>query len=154
MRQPTAHPDLAKLDVLVGEWDMWAAGRTAGPVRSVFAWLEGGTFLVQRTDVTPETTLPAEWEGHAPFPTVAMTGYDDSAGEFTMLYADGRGVARVYGTSVSDGVWRQWRTAPGFHQRFTGTFGDGGDTITGGWEWSGDGSVWEWDFDVTYERSG
>lgn len=154
MRQPVPHADMRKLDVLVGEWEMWALGRRVGPLRSVFDWQENGAFLVQRTDVTPESAMPEEWDGHAPFPTVTTTGYDESAGEFTTLYADGRGVARVYGTSMTDGVWRQWRAAPGFHQRFTGTLEEAGDTITGGWEWSSDGSEWQSDFDMTYKRVG
>jgi hypothetical protein len=89
---------------------------------------------------------------NAPFPTVALTGYDDAAGEFTTLYADGRGVARTYRTSMNDGVWKQWRVAPGFHQRFIATFSDGGDTIKGGWERSEEGELWTPDFDVTYTR--
>ena len=154
MRQPTPHSALRRLDVLVGEWDMWAMGGEAGPVRTEFAWQEGGVFLVQRADVTPGSTFPAEWGPHVPFPTVTLTGYDDTADEFTTLYADGRGVARVYRTSVDNGVWRQWRAAPGFHQRFTGTFGEDNDTLTGGWERSADGEKWLTDFDVTYVRVG
>ena len=154
MNQPTPHSALHRLQVLVGEWDMWALGHRAGPVRAEMSWLEGGAFLVQRADTGPESVLPAEWGSHAPFPTVTLTGYDDTAEEFTTLYADGRGVARVYRTSMNDGVWRQWRAAPGFHQRFTATFADEGDTIKGGWERSADGELWTTDFDVTYTRVG
>ncbi|WP_051866153.1 hypothetical protein [Streptomyces griseus] len=153
MRQPEPHSAMRRLDVLVGEWDMWAVGRSVGPVRTEVAWLEGGVFLVQRADADDESVLPAEWRAHSPFPTVMLTGYDDSSGEFTTLYADGRGVARTYRTSMDDGVWRQWRAAPGFHQRFTATFSDGGDTIQGGWEQSEDGETWVPDFDVTYVRA-
>lgn len=153
MRRPTPHTALSRLDALVGEWDMWAADLQAGPVRTEFAWLEGGAYLVQRADLGPATALPPEWVGHAPFPTSTITGYDDTTDEFTMLYADGRGVARVYRTSLTDGVWRQWRAAPGFHQRFTATFDEKGETITGGWERSEDGEVWAVDFDVRYVRA-
>ncbi|MEU5211862.1 hypothetical protein [Streptomyces sp. NPDC020742] len=154
MRQPTPHGALRKLDVLVGEWEMWAAGRSVGPVRTEFGWVEGGAFLVQRADVGPETALPDEWASHAPFPTVALTGYDETAGDFSTLYADGRGVARTYRMQLTDGVWTQWRAAPGFHQRFRATFRDGGDTLDGGWERSDDGELWRLDFDMTYVRIG
>lgn len=153
MRQPTPHSALSRLDALVGEWDMWAAGHRAGPVRTEFAPLEGGAFLVQRTDAGPTTAFPPEWGAHVPFPTSTITGYDDTADEFTTLYADGRGVARVYRTSLTDRVWKQWRAAPGFHQRFTATFDEPGDTITGAWERSQDGEVWAVDFDVHYVRA-
>lgn len=152
MRQPTQHPALQQWDVLVGEWDMWARGDEAGPVRSEIAWLEGGAYLVQRSDIGPETAVPADWEEHLPFPTVTMTGYDDTTEEFTTLYADGRGVARVYNASFSDGVWKQWRSAPGFNQRFTATLSEDGDTLTGAWEMSTDGENWAVDFDVRYAR--
>ncbi|WP_070012568.1 hypothetical protein [Streptomyces abyssalis] len=154
MREPVPHAALQQLGVLVGEWDMWALGRRMGPVRSSFTWAQGGTFLLQRTDLVARSSVPAEWEGHLPFPTVTMTGYDDSAEGFTTLYADGRGVARVYGTSLDDGVWTMWRAAEGFHQRFTATVDESGGRFTGGWEWSADGTDWERDFDVTYVRAG
>lgn len=154
MRHPTPHPALRRLDVLVGEWDMWAAGRTAGPFRTEFAWTENGAFLVQRADVTPETALPGAWATHGPFPTVALTGYDDTAEVYTVLYADGRAVSRVYQATMTDRTWRQWRTAPGFHQRLTATVSPDGTTIEGRWEQSADGEEWTTDFDVTFVRTG
>ncbi|MFF2850999.1 hypothetical protein ACFVT5_32385 [Streptomyces sp. NPDC058001] len=152
MRQPTPHTAWRQWDMFVGEWDMWARGESVGPVRTEFSWLAGGAFLVQRADLGPDTSLPADWVPNVPFPTVTLTGYDDTEGHFTTLYADGRGVARVYRTSLSDGIWKQWRAAPGFHQRFTATVDGSGDTIRGGWEWSDDGDSWRTDFDVTYHR--
>ncbi|MFE6171925.1 hypothetical protein [Streptomyces sp. NPDC056464] len=154
MRQPTPHPALRKLDVFVGEWDLWAADHSVGPIRTEFAWLENGAFLVQRADVGPETSLPGEWGPNAPFPTVALIGYDDTADEFTVLYADGRSVARVYRGTMTDRTWHQWRTAPGFHQRLTVTATPDGTTIEGRWEQSADGERWTTDFDVTYVRTG
>ena len=69
-----------------------------------------------------------------------------------MLYFDSRGVSRVYQMSLSDGVWKMWREAPGFSQRFMGTWSSDGRTIRGRWEESGDGSHWEHDFDLTYTK--
>ncbi len=60
--------------------------------------------------------------------------------------------SRVYERSLRDGVWKLWRDSPGFSQRFTGTFGDDGNTITGFWEKSGDGEAWEHDFDLAYTK--
>jgi hypothetical protein len=77
---------------------------------------------------------------------------DDTSEQFTMLYADSRNVFRVYQMSLSDGIWKLWRDAPGFSQRFTGTFNDDGDVIEGTWEHSADGENWEVDFDETYTR--
>ncbi|WP_422769745.1 hypothetical protein ACN28C_23815 [Plantactinospora sp. WMMC1484] len=77
---------------------------------------------------------------------------DDATDEFTMLYADGRGVQRVYRMTFAEGVWTLWRDAPGFHQRFTGTVGTDGDTVDARWERSEDGVTWHVDFALTYTR--
>ncbi|MCL8013408.1 hypothetical protein [Streptomyces sp. AS02] len=154
MRQPTPHPAMRQLEVFVGEWDLWAADRTVGPIRTDFAWLEGGAFLAQHADIDPDTSLPGDWATHAPFPTVTLIGYDDTAEEFTVLYADGRSVSRIYQGSFTDRTWRQWRSAPGFHQRLTVTISPDGTTAEGRWEQSADGEEWTTDFDVTYVRAG
>ena len=59
--------------------------------------------------------------------------------------------------SFSDGVWELRRESPDFspldfRQRFRGTFSGDGKTIAGRWEISHDGSTWEHDFDLTYEK--
>ena len=69
-----------------------------------------------------------------------------------MLYADGRGVSRVYQMTLSEGTWRIRRDAPGFFQRFTATIADDGTTMTGRWEGSRDGLSWNADFEVKYTR--
>src|SRR5262245_64736071 len=98
--------------------------------RSRFEWLtkgnEGRGFLVQHDEVT-----------HPDFPnsiTIIGAEADASADSFTYHYFDSRGVERVYTMSLSDGGWKIWRASPGFSQRFTGTFSDNGNTITGFWE--------------------
>jgi len=69
-----------------------------------------------------------------------------------MHYFDSRGVFRLYDVAVDDEVWRLWRDAPGFSQRFTGTFADGGDTIAGRWLLRRDGIHWDDDLEITYRR--
>jgi hypothetical protein len=110
--------------------------------RATFEWLEGGAFLVQHSEAD-----------HAGVPIATMIiGRDDSAETYCVLYFDSRGVSRVYQMSLVSGVWKMWREAPGFWQRFTGRFSDDGMTITASWEKSGDGSNWKHDFDLTYAR--
>jgi hypothetical protein len=154
MQQAAPHPALGPLKVLVGEWELQASvgGQPIpGRGRTAFAWLEGGAFLVQHADVEPEVA-PAEWVADSPFPVTTIIGLDDSTEQFCMLWADARGVFRVYQMSLRDGVWKLWRDAPGFFQRFKATFGDDGNTITGRWEKSGDGSNWEPDLELTYTK--
>ena len=138
--------DVRGLDALAGEWSMEAVFPFDPPVtgrgRVSFEWLSEGSFLVQRWEVE-----------HRDAPDgIAIIGPDGSDGGYRQHYFDTRGVSRVYEMSLRDGVWKLWRDSPGFSQRFTGTFGDDGNTITGFWEKSGDGEAWEHDFDLAYTK--
>jgi hypothetical protein len=137
--------EIDDLNVFVGVWEMTASLMPDGvPPRAEtsFEWLEGCRFLIQRWQVDH----PAAPNG------IAIIGSDEERGTCLQHYFDSRGVARVYEMSFADGVWKLWRIAPGFCQRFTGTFDEQDDTITGSWESSSDGSAWEHDFDLTYRR--
>jgi hypothetical protein len=148
-----AHPKLsmtnaalARLGAFIGAWDWEAAvgGQSIGRGPTVFAWHEGGAFLVERADAE-----------QADFPSsTAIIGCDDSTEKYCMFQVDSRGISRIYQMSLRDGVWKLWRDAPGFSQRFEGTFGDDGMRITGRWEKSTDGAQWEHDFDLIYTKAG
>ncbi len=88
---------------------------------------------------------------HRAFPGVIVRG---TAGEprMTMHYFDSRGVFRLFEAAIDDRSWRVWRNAPGFSQRFTGTFSDGGKTITGVWQLCEDDVHWNDDLQITYRR--
>lgn len=135
---------LGWLDALAGRWDVSVdnphiPGTLTGTMTA--EWQEG-TYLVLRS--------------HADHPdapdSLMIIGVDDTTDACTVLYSDERGVHRIYQMRLADGVWRQWRDAPGFAQRFTGTF-DGPDTIRGKWEICLDGITWEHDFEMTYRRA-
>ncbi len=148
---------MQRLAPLLGRWEVDAIvdGRTVARARSTCEWLEGDAFIIQRTDVeTLPVAPPPEWIANSPFPITTILGADDASDEFTMLYTDGRGVCRVCRMTLSDGVWRFWRDAPRFRQRFVGTFADAGRTIRATLEKSLDGSTWVHDFDQTYRRIG
>jgi hypothetical protein len=70
-----------------------------------------------------------------------------------VLYSDSRGVSRVYEMSFSEELWKLWRNAPGFSQRFEGRVSPDRSTITSHWEKSFDDSTWEHDLDITYTRA-
>jgi Tol biopolymer transport system component len=69
-----------------------------------------------------------------------------------VLYADERGVTRIYQMSLEGGVWQMWRDSPGFSQRVIGTISEDGNTIACHGKLSRDGSRWVQDLDVTYTR--
>ena len=54
--------------------------------------------------------------------------------------------------SIDETEWKVWRMSPGFSQRLTGRFSDGGDTISGVWELCTDDIHWANDLAITYRR--
>ena|SRR5947207_2915190 len=146
MSADTNQPGLDDLDALVGVWSIRVSlippGQPPPRAETSFEWLEGRRFLIQRWQVDH----PDAPDG------IAVVGVDNESGTCRQHYFDSRGEARIYEMSLSAGVWRLWRMHPGFSQRFTGTFDDSGNTISGSWELSKDGLTWEHDFDLTYTR--
>jgi hypothetical protein len=151
---------LKALNVLVGTWTT-VATHPALPgvvVRGTanVEWLEGERFLIHRASTD-----------HPDFPdSISIIGYteldrvgDDQSADppapenapMTMHYFDSRGVFRIYESSIDEKAWRTWRNAPGFSQRFTGTFTDGGDTIVGLSQLRENGQ-WNDDLEITYRR--
>src|SRR5215213_1482660 len=138
---------LAPLEILVGTWRAEAVFPNDPPGtvhgRVSFEWLNGGTLLVMRSEVA-EAGPPSSY---------SVFGRDDASegrSGYSMLYADERGVSRIYEMEFGDGAWTLQRDNPGFSQRFTGTLDAAGTTITARWEKSTDGTHWEHDFDLTY----
>jgi len=140
---PAANPALAELQPLVGRWAFESPQFPGGRGQATFHWLDGGAYLHWRSEV-PEPAPTSTW----------IIGRDDPSEPCTALYHDTRGVSRVYRMSLDEGVWRVWREAPGFWQRFAGTLGEDGSRIQGAWEFSKDGSNWAHDFDLVFRKDG
>jgi hypothetical protein len=137
-------PELDGWERFVGTWVTEATHQALpGTVvrgEATFEWLEGHRFVIQRSHYD-----------HPEIPdAIAIIGVTD--GQLSMHYFDVRGVYRVYAVGLDEHQWRFWRDAPGFNQRFTGTLSDDGNTIKGMVELSRDGSNWEDDLAITYER--
>jgi hypothetical protein len=56
--------------------------------------------------------------------------------------------------SIDDGEGKLWRKGEPFSQRFTASFCDDGNTITGRWEIAEDGVNYTTDFDLVCRRIG
>lgn len=144
-RPPQPTSSLKQFDILVGEWNMAGTHpQLPAAVRghSSFEWLVEGALLAWHFD----------WEPGGVPSALSVIGHDDTVEPCYMLYADERGVARIYQMSLEGSVWKMWRDTPGFSQRMTGTFSEDGNTITCRGALSRDGSHWEQDLDVTYTR--
>jgi hypothetical protein len=157
---------LESLGRLLGAWNTEATHPALPgvvvPGTADIEWLEGNRFLIQRTraehpDFPDAVSIiglmdrdrvePAQSPGAA-----AANTTEAPTPRLCMHYYDSRGVFRVYEAGADEGTWRLWRDAPGFSQRFTGTFADGGDTIIGLWQVSRDDMLWEDDLRITFRR--
>src|SRR5512133_1310136 len=128
---------LERLEAFVGERNMEASFAPTGVTgRAVFEWMLRGQFLVERAEVPDAPD------------SIAIVGLDREGEAFTQHYFDSRGLARLYAMTFDDGVWTLLRDAADFSplefsQRFTAEFSADGNTISGHWESSKDGTSWE-----------
>ena len=147
--QEPSNPALERLAVFVGDWKIEITSMSFQEDKTAvvrghtsFNWIEGGAFLIQHSEV-PDSDFPS---------SISIMGPDDSAGTYSMLYFDSRGVSRIYQMSLSADTWKLWRDFPSFSQRFTATLSDDHHVMNARWEKSSDGSNWELDFNITYTR--
>jgi hypothetical protein len=151
-------PSLQGLNALVGEWDTEATHpmlpATVVHGHSLFEWLEGEKFLIVRARLDhPDFPDSISIIGNTGIDRVGESGGEARTDGLRMHYYDSRGVHRIYEVSVSEKAWEFSRDAPGFSQRFTGTFEEEGNRISGLSKLSLDDATWEDDLQITYRRT-
>jgi hypothetical protein len=157
----TPDPRLRSLERIVGAWTTEATHPAIPGVvvhgTVIAEWLEGERFLIHRArtdhpDFPDSISIIGFTEHDRVHGATGAVPADDGGEQLRMHYFDSRGVSRVFEVGIDDAAWRFWRDAPGFSQRFTGTWSDGGDTIVGLSELNRDGSEWNDDLAITYRR--
>jgi hypothetical protein len=138
-------PSMARLLPLVGAWNVtirWSeeAHKLAGgppevTTKADISWLDSGGVLHYRIG-------PSHW----------LIGQDGPDDDYIVLYTDERRVSRVYRMSFGRGVWRIWRDAPEFRQRFEGRLQQGGRRIVARWDKAEGKKPWALDFDMIFNR--
>lgn len=145
-RASIPNPALESFRALIGTWDtIGTHGLVSDTMlhgRTSFEWLENGAFLIMRSEIDD----PRFPQG------IAIFGSDDTEEEHYMLTFDERGVSRKHEVTLRENIWKWWRNAPGFFQRYEGIIVDDGNTIIGKGELSKDGLSWEKDLNLTYKR--
>ncbi|WP_415855402.1 hypothetical protein [Sinomonas sp. G460-2] len=149
MTEAPRNPALDEIAFFLGVWEMTLSnadflpdpGQTAVG-RAEFGLLEEGSLVVMRQFIDPDAPAAARW----------VIGRDDCRPEYTVLYADARGVSRVYRMSLEEDVWRVWRDDPAFSQRFEAQVAEDRRTMSGTWEKRSAGGDWEHDFDIDFVR--
>lgn len=158
-------PDLAlqSLHRLVGSWITDATHPAVPGVvvhgTAIIEWLEGQRFLMVRArtdhpDFPDSLSIIGNMAHDRVHGGAGATVEADDAASMQMHYYDSRGVFRRLDMRVDGDAWHIWRDAPGFSQRFTGSFADGGATIAGRWQLRRDDVHWVDDLEITYRRTG
>lgn len=144
----TPEPDygLKRLDIFTGAW------KTTGEIKATettpaipiegtdtYEWLPGGWFLLHRVDVRM---------GDEQIDSVEIIGYDPSTGKYPMHYFGYQGSTGVMHAAVNENTW----TFTGETERFTGSFNESGDVISGKWERL-DGSDWVHWMDINLKKT-
>ena len=149
MAHELTNPALADLEFLVGDWDMALSGAAFLPTpdtvvhgRVEIRPIENGGLLAMRQVIEPSGPPAATW----------VIGRDEARSDYTVLYADERGVSRRYEMAFVGETWRIWRNDPHFSQRFDAAIGAERHRIVGRWQKRSAGGGWEPDFDLTYTR--
>src|SRR3982751_1897027 len=149
METNNTNPTLQDIKELIGIWEIEMSNASFLPdLKTIvkgaasFEWFEDGDFLILRQGNKKEDTHWATW----------FIGHDKDSPNYTVLYIDNQRSSRVYEMSFEQGIWKIWRNAPGFTQRFTGKISEDKKMIAGYWKKSADSETWDHDFDLTYKK--
>ena len=148
-QSPVPHPELKRLDALVGLWHSEGQTRTSNTEPSIkiigtdhYEWLPGGFFLIHRVDVKM---------GDEKIDTIEMIGsYEESSRTYSMRSFDSQGNFQTMEASVEhDGVW----TFAGDAIRATLVISSDSNSMTAHWEQTNDGSNWLPWMDMKFTRA-
>lgn len=154
--QPTApDPALKKLNVFVGKWN--TVGRqiegTVGPSAEITAvdtyeWLEGEMFLIHRFEGKV---------GESDVACIEIAAYDTERNSYPVDTYYNNGISNKWDYRERDGVWMltgDWQMKDRTMQaRCINVFAADGNSFTGNWEMSEDGTNWEMFWDVTATKT-
>jgi hypothetical protein len=136
-------PVLVPFDEVIGSWATEATHPMFDGVvlgSATFEWLDGGHFIIERTQ-----------NDHELFPdAISVIGAAETGAGLVMEYFDSRGVRRTYGVSLEDGLLRIWRDDPTFAQRFSARLAH--DSFEGQWQVARTLGDWQDDLKVSYRR--
>jgi hypothetical protein len=145
MNESDPKAKLEPFEALIGEWTMELThpafeGTVIGG-RTMYEWLEGGRFLIQRAA-----------NEHPDFPdSISVIGVMEGESDLSMQYFDSRGVHRVYEAGFDGSELTLVRDEPGFAQRLSATLSDDSSTLTGVWQ-RDEGEGYQDDLAFTFRR--
>lgn len=143
---PKPSAEHRQLEAFIGKWKtegmihktpLSPGGKLIGT--DIYEWLPGNFFLVHRVDAQVGTQKNESLE---------IIGYDAESKHYTMYAFDNQGNRTPMQARLEDKIWK----FTGETMRFSGTFSEDGNTITGKWELLHEGNWLLW-MDITLARS-
>jgi hypothetical protein len=142
----TPHPALKRLEPLIGTWKL--TGRTLDATednitgRVTIEWLPGGFCMLQHGEISMPS---AGMQVHA----LEILGYDPETDSFpSTVYSDMGGQPAVYHWQVRGRTVTHWTQG----SKYTGTFSEDGNTLSGGWRPEGEAATPGNAYDATMTR--
>jgi hypothetical protein len=144
---PIINPALEGLRFFEGSWELELSSLDSGIGRGTvnFEWVSVQAFMIVRTHI------PSGWDGLTA--STAFFGPGTHGDDYTAHYANDRGESRDYFMTLNDDFWMLGNKTPGVWQRFFGDILERGNYISGRWEQSMDGNVWEEQCRAVYWRN-
>ena len=143
----TPGPAYRLLDAFIGTWHTTGnmkTGRNNDDIIVVgtdtYEWLPGGFFVLHKVDVLMGTERKE---------SVEVIGFDASTNSYPMHSFDNQGEYGIMHATEHHGIW----TFASESLRFTGAFGEDGNTISGIWEQNVDDN-WELLMDIKLVSEG
>lgn len=134
VQKPSAKLDA--LNIFVGKWITRgtvhaAGGKPSSEMRAVdaYEWLPGQFFMLHRVDANMDGMV-----AHS----IEVMGYDVKRGCYVTRSYDDQGLSAEFRARLDGHSWE----IDGDTMRFRGAFSDGGATLSGTWEQTGDGGKW------------
>jgi len=126
----------ANLEAFIGKWS--TSGRVVATATTsavqikgydTYEWLAGGFFLIHKVDVLMGSDHEESLE---------IISYDAASNTYPMHFFDNHGNSGLMEGNYNNGIW----TFLSPSMRFTGTFSENGNKLSGVWEQSSDGTKW------------
>jgi hypothetical protein len=146
-RPPKHDAARRSLQKFVGEWKTEGVVKATGASvsemtisgRDSYEWLPGQFFLLHRVEVRM---------GESKVQAVEIIGYDQGAGHYVTYSFDSEGTKSEYTAHLDGNDWKIF----GKTERFSGCFSNDGNTLSGTWEKSEQGTTWQAWMQVTLTR--
>jgi hypothetical protein len=137
----TPYPELKQLEPLIGRWKI-SSPNPAYPISGTvtYEWMVGGFFMIAHLD---QLYNGVKVKG------VEYVGFDEDTRTLRSHFMDIRGCNFTYTYDINGDSFFYWFGEKGSNNFARGAFSNGGNTITGRWQWQmSDGKAGGYEYEM------